>query len=263
MALPPPSTDGTVLITGASSGLGREFARQLAARGYGVTLVARREARLRALADELAAEHGVRAEPLPCDLIDEQARAALPARVAELGLRVDMLVSNAGFATGGPFHETDLGREIEQIRILCETQVVLTGLFYPDMVRRRSGTVIIVASTAGFQPLPNSAGYGAAKAHAVSFAEAVHTEARRHGVTVSCLCPGPVRTELFEKNDHPVERLPSPLWLDEPDVVRAGIDGAERGKRVVVPGALIRGGAPFTRLAPRFLALPIVERIFR
>ena len=263
MALPAPSTDGTVLITGASSGLGAEFARQLAARGHGVTLVARREARLRELADELTAMHGVRAEPLACDLIDEQARAELPARVAELGLRVDMLVSNAGFATGGPFHETDLTQEIEQIRILCEAQVVLTGLFYPEMVRRRSGTVIIVGSTAGFMPLPNSAGYGAAKAHAVSFAEALSAEARRFDVTVTCLCPGPVRTEMFEKHDHPVERLPSPLWKNEPDVVRAALDGAERGKRVVVPGALIRAGSPLTRFAPRFLELPIVERIFR
>src|SRR3712207_1813631 len=119
MALPPPAADGTVLITGASSGLGAEFARQLARRGYGLTLVARREGRLVSLAQELAVEHGVRAEVVACDLTDPGARATLSGRVGALGLRVDVLINNAGFATGGPFHESGAVDEVQQVRLLC------------------------------------------------------------------------------------------------------------------------------------------------
>ena len=263
MALPPPAADGTVLITGASSGLGAEFARQLAARGHGVTLVARREHRLAALAQELHARHGVRAEILPCDLTDAAARASLPGRVGAFGLRVDMLVNNAGFATGGPFHESAPELELEQVQLLCETPVALTSMFLPGMVVRRAGCIVNVASTAGFQPLPNSAGYGAAKAFLLRFSEAVHAEVRKHGVTVSALCPGPVRTELFEKQSHPVERLPAPLWIDEDQCVREALDGAERGRRVIVTGRQIRAGAPFSRHAPRFITLPLLEKFFR
>ncbi len=263
MALPEPAADGTVLITGASSGLGAEFARQFAARGYGVALLARREERLRTLASELTARHGVRAEPVVCDLLDVEARDRLRERLAGLGLRVDVLVNNAGFATGGAFHEADYQAEIDQLRLLCEAYVTLTAQFLPGMVARGSGCVINVASTAGFQPLPHSAGYAAAKAHALSFSEAVHAEVRRLGVTVSALCPGPVHTELFEKYDHPVERLPGIAWIHADQCVREGIEGAARGKRVVVPGLQVRAGAPFARYMPRFVQLPLVERLFR
>jgi short-subunit dehydrogenase len=263
MPLPDPRPASTVLITGASSGIGCAFARQLAERGHNVTLVARREHRLEKLAAEVRERYQVRAEPLPCDLTHPEERAALPGRIAELGLRTDVLVSNAGIATGGPFAESDLEMELEQVRVLCEATVHLVGLFMPPMVERREGTVICVASTAGMQPLPNSAGYSAAKAHQLAFAEAVHMEVRRHGVTVTAVCPGPVRTELFEKYDHPVERLPSPLWVDAPEVARSAIAGAENGKRVVVPGLLVRAGAPLARLAPRAFELRLVERLFR
>jgi len=263
MSLPPPAEDGTVLITGASSGIGREFARQFAARGYGVALVARRAGRLGELAGELAREHVVRAEALPCNLVVDGERDALPERLRALGLRVDVLVNNAGFATGGPFHESPRVHEVEQVRILCETPVALTSMFLPDMVARRSGCVINVASTAGFAPLPNSAGYSAAKAHLLRFSEAVHAEVRKHGVTVSALCPGPVYTELFDKNDHPVERLPGIAWIDADRCVREGIDGAARGRRVVIPGARVRAGSPFVRYAPRFVQLPVMEKFFR
>jgi uncharacterized protein len=263
MALPAPAPDGTVLVTGASSGIGREFALQLSARGYGVTLVARREGRLRALADEIAGEHGVRAEVLACDLADPPARDALARRVEALGLRVDVLVNNAGFATGGPFHESDQTMEVQQVRLLCEGTVALCGQFLPAMVERRSGCVVNTASTAGFAPLPNSAGYAAAKAHVLRFTEAVHAEVRKHGVTVCALCPGPVRTELFEKYDHPVERLPGIAWIEVDQCVREAIKGAERGRRVIVPGAKVRAGAPVLRYVPRLIELPLAERFFR
>ena len=248
-------TETTTLITGASSGLGAEFARQLSTRGRHVTLLARREDRLRELADTLEGE----AEVISCDLTDADAVAALPQRVAR---PVDYLVSNAGFATGWAFVKSDLEEELRQVRLLCEATVHLCGLFLPPMVERGAGTIVIVASTAGMQPLPNAAGYSAAKAHALTFSQALHQEVRRKGVTVTALCPGPVHTELFEKSSHPVERLPEPLWVPMPDVVRAGIEGAERSRRVVVPGTLVRGGTALGGLAPRWITNRVIHRIF-
>ena len=263
MALPDFDPSATALITGASSGLGAEFARQLAAAGRNVTLVARREERMRELADELSAEHGIRAEVLGADLTDPDARTQLEQRVRALGLRVDILISNAGFATGGRFVQSEIERELGQVRLLCEAPVHLARLFLPEMIERKSGAILFVASTAGLAPLPYSSTYAAAKAHALSFAEGLHEEVKFRGVTVTALCPGPVHTELFEKEDHPVERLPEPFWVDQDRVVAAGIDGLERGKRVVLPGLLIRAGGPVTRLAPRWLTNRVVEKIFR
>jgi len=250
-------------VTGASSGLGAEFARELAAAGHGVTLVARRGPRLEELAAQLRAEHGVRVEALARDLTDPAARAQLPARLDELGLRVDILVNNAGFATGGPFAESPLDEELQQVRLLCEAPVDLIRRFLPAMVARRSGAVINVTSTAGMLPLPYSAGYAAAKAQLLSLSQAIHAEVRGQRVTVTALCPPPVRTELFAKTDHPVERVPGVAWLDARDVVAAGIDGARRGKRVVVPKPLARATAPVLRLAPRSLQLRAVAWWFK
>ncbi len=263
MPIPSPDPAAVALVTGASSGIGAEFARQLAARGHGVALVARRDSRLEDLAADLRARHGVRAEPLACDLTDPAARAGLVAGLAALGLRVDVLVNNAGFATGGPFHESVLEHELQQVRLLCETPVDLTGRVLPGMMARGEGAVINVASTAGMQPLPNSAGYGAAKAHLLSFTQAIHAEARGGGVTVSALCPGPVRTELFDKVDHPVERAPGPAWMDAPEVVRAALEGADRGDRIVIPGARIRLAMTAAGFVPSGVKLAVLERFFR
>ncbi len=263
MPIPSPDPAAVALVTGASSGLGAEFARQLAARGHGVALVARRVARLEGLAADLRSRHGVRAEPLACDLTDPAARAGLPARLAALGLRVDVLVNNAGFATGGPFHESPLEQELQEVRLLCEAPVDLVGRVLPDMVARGAGAIINVTSTAGMQPLPNSAGYGAAKAHLLSFSQAVHAEVRGRGVTVSALCPGPVRTELFDKVDHPVERAPGVAWMDPPEVVRAALKGADRGDRIVIPGARIRAAMTAATFVPSGVKLAVLERFFR
>jgi short-subunit dehydrogenase len=260
MAFPPPDPAATAVVTGASSGIGAEFARLLAADGYNLSLVARREERLAELADELERRHGVRTEVMAYDLTEPEQRAEL---ARGLSLRVDVLVNNAGFATGGPFHESDLQAELGQVRLLCESPVDLLRRFLPGMVERRSGAVVNVTSTAGMQPLPNSAGYAAAKAHLLSLSEAVHAEMRRHGVNVTALCPPPVRTELFEKEDHPVERIPRFAWLDADEVARAGWDGVKANKRVVVPGAVARVASPIARFAPRAIQLRLTERAFR
>jgi short-subunit dehydrogenase len=263
MSLPRPRAGSCALVTGASSGIGLELARGLAARGHAVALAARRDDRLEWAAGDIADRHRVRAEPLAVDLIEPAERAGLARQLEELGLRVDVLVNNAGFGFGGPFHESDLEREIEQLRVLCEVPIALMRTFLPGMVERREGAVINMASTAGMQPLPNSAGYAAAKAHMLSFTEAVHMEVRRLGVTVTAVCPGPVFTELFDKNYHPVVRVPRALWLQADEVAEAGLRGAERGRRVVIPGAVIRAGAPLLRIAPRMVALRVAERAFR
>lgn len=263
MPIPSPDPAAVAVVTGASSGLGAEFVRQLAARGHGVALVARRAHRLEELAAEVRARHGVRAEPIACDLTDPAARAQVPAALAALGLRADVLVNNAGFATGGPFHESPLEQELQQVRLLCEAPMDLLGRVLPAMVARGDGAVINVASTAGMQPLPHSAGYGAAKAYLLSFTQAVHMEVRGRGVTVSALCPGPVRTELFDKVDHPVERTPGPAWMDPPEVVRAALEGADRGDRVVIPGARIRAAMTAATFVPSAVKLAVLERFFR
>jgi uncharacterized protein len=256
MPFPAPDPSATALVTGASSGIGEQLARRIAAAGYGVTLVARRAERLEALAEEL----GDGAEAMPADLTDPAQRAALAERV---GRRVDILVNDAGFATGGAFHESPLEDEIDQIRLLCESPAELMRRFLPGMVERRCGAILNVASTAGMQPLPNSAGYAAAKAHLLSLSEAVHAEVRRHGVHVTALCPPPVYTELFEKEDHPVERIPRFAWLQPGEVADAGLEGVRANKRVVVPGRLARAASTVSRFAPQAVQLRLAERAFR
>ena len=264
MSLPTPEPSSTALVTGASSGIGAELARELARRGHGLTLVARREERLRALADELSSAHGVRAEVLTCDLTDHEARAALPDRVRELGLDVDILVNNAGFGTGGRFQDSPVDDEIRQVRILCEAVVALTGYFLPPMVQRRRGAILNVASTAGMQPMPFSAGYGAAKAHALSLSEALHTELRPVGIAVTALCPGPVETEFFENAERsPIDdAVPRFAWTDVRVVARAGIDGLAANRRVVVPGLPFKVAAAGSQFMPHGIKLPMLRRFF-
>src|SRR3954463_13382422 len=200
VALPASSPGSAALVTGASSGLGEAMARELAQRGHGVVLVARSEERLRALAGELAGAHGVRAEAVGCDVTDPAARDRLEAEVSRLGLRVDVLVNNAGFGTYEPFVETPRERVLEEVRVNTEAVADLPARWLPGMVQRGAGAVLITASTAGFQPLPGNAVYSAGKSFALTFAEAVGHEKDR-GVTVTALCPGPVKTGFQDASD--------------------------------------------------------------
>ena len=194
MALPAPKENTTAIVTGASSGIGAEIARELARRGHGLTLVARREDRLRTLADELVQAHAVRTEVIAADLTDADARGTLPVRLADLGLTPDILVNNAGFTTMGPVHKADRAAELAMIRTDVEAVVDLCTLFVAGMVTRHRGAVLNTASTAAFQPLPGQAGYGASKAFVLSYGRALGAELRGTGVTVTTLCPGPVET---------------------------------------------------------------------
>ena len=263
--LPAPAQDATALVTGASAGIGAEIARVLASRGHGVTLVARRRERLEELAAELSGEHGIRAEVLPCDLTDPEARAGLPGRVAEFGLDVEVLVNNAGFGTAGPFHTSDVDQEVQQVRILIEAVVDLTGRFSPAMVERRRGAILNVASTAGFSPLPNMAGYSAAKAWARSFSASLHVELKRHDIAVTALCPGPVETEFFDvAGETPIEHvIPKFAWVDVEHVALAAVDALERNRVEVVPGRAMSAIVNASKMTPREVALPLLGRFFR
>jgi short-subunit dehydrogenase len=255
VALPPPQPGSTALITGASSGIGEEFARQLAARGYGIFLVARREDRLRALADDLERLHGVRAEVIAADFEDFSAVEALPAQIAERGLEVEILVNNAGFTTVGDVH-LNPDRQMGMVRVNVDALVALTTAFLPGMVGRGRGAVVQVASVVSFYPAPVQAVYGATKAFVRSFGEALSSELKGTGVTMTTLCPGPVSTEFLEaggfKHEHPG---PSFIWSTPADVAKAGIEGAEHGKRVVIPGLTNRASAFFFQHGPHSLIL--------
>jgi short-subunit dehydrogenase len=172
--LPAPRPEGTCLITAASAGIGAAIARELAGHGHGVTLVARREDRLRSLAARLAAECGVRTQALAADLTSEEQRSELAARVSELGLAVDVLVNNAGVGTAGRFVAADPHAELGQLRLLSEAVLDLCLRYTPAMARRRSGAVLILSSLGGVQPTPNIAAYSAAKAYSRTLGEALH-----------------------------------------------------------------------------------------
>jgi short-subunit dehydrogenase len=245
-------------VTGASSGIGVELARELSRRGYGVTLVARREDRLR----ELASELGERAEVHACDVTDPEARKGVADALAARGIEVAMVVNNAGFSTSGPFASSDRERELDMVRTNIEAVVDFCALFVPGMAERGHGAVLNVASTASFQPLPMQAGYAATKAFVLSFTESLHAELRGSGVTVTALCPGPVKTEFVEvANLGDAEALPGVFWASAEDVAKAGISGLEKGKRVVIPGALNRAGAVGGQHAPRSLILRVAARV--
>jgi hypothetical protein len=210
MSLPSPSSSTAALVTGASAGIGAAIAVELASRGHNLILVARRKPQLNEIAKQLSDAHGIRAETLACDLSKPAPRGRLPGRIDELGLRVEILVNNAGFATNGPFDKADPERELQQVRVLVEAVVALSSAFIPAMSQRRRGAVLNIASTAGMQPLPYSAGYSAAKAYVLTFSEALHQELKGRGVTVTALAPGPVATDFWQISGWEVSRLSAP-----------------------------------------------------
>ena len=248
----------TALITGASSGIGEEFAKQLAARGYELVLVARREERLQALAESLP----VTAHVVACDLATEAPE--LHGRVEELGVRVDLLINNAGFGLRGRFRELPVERQAEIVRVNCEAVVTLTGAFLPGLLDRNRGGIITIASTAGMQPLPYEAVYGASKAFALNFTEALHAELKSTGVKVLAVNPGPVHTEWQQVAGYEQaggEMMPGAIEADQ--VVREALEAYDSGKRSMVPGRFFRNFMRLNAPAPRSLKLAVSERMYR
>ena len=263
MTLPPPDRSSTALVTGASAGIGLELARALAKRGHGVTLVARRADRLERLAAELRERHGVRAEPVAADLAESGERERLAAELDRLGLTVEVLVNNAGFGIYVPFAASRRERELEQLHLLVEAVIDLNARYLPSMLERGRGAIINMSSTAGFQPLPGNGTYAAAKAHVLFHSEALYEETRGTGVTVTAVCPGPVRTE-FQEVSEPLfgDRVPSKFWIGPERVADDALAAVERGQRTVVPGGpAVRAFFAPNRMAPAALTLRVARRV--
>ena len=234
------------LITGASAGLGVEFARQCVKRGEEVILVARRKDRLNKLAAELGKAHVIAA-----DLSKLKAAEKLLAEVASRGLWVRTLINNAGFGLRGRFDALALDRQLEMIDLNIRSLTNLAFVALDNMRAHGGGAILNVASTAAFQPGPNMAVYFATKAYVLSFTEALHEEWKGRGIKVSSLCPGPTRTEFGDVAGIKTLGSFDRLAMEAEPVVRAGLEGLDRNQAVVIPGVPNKIGAWSTRLAPR------------
>jgi short-subunit dehydrogenase len=250
------------LVTGASSGIGEAFARQLAKKRYDLVLVARRRERLEKLAAELAAAHGTAAEVVSADLATPEGIHTVEKRVGQGD--IDLLVNNAGFATRGTFANMSIDRELEEMDVNIKALVRLTRAVLEPMVQRKRGTVINVGSTGSFQPVPYMSTYAATKAFVLHFSEGVHEEVKPHGVTVTCLCPGYVMTEFQQVAGLDKSKIPNRGRLSPEQVVEAALKGAAAGRAIVIPGAMNRAMATgLVRMTPRFAVRRIAGSIFK
>jgi hypothetical protein len=241
------------LITGASAGLGAEFARQCATRGDELVLVARRHERLEALATEI----GSRVHVIPADLEEPDAPSRLITEVEALGLTVQTLINNAGFGLIGRFADLPRDRQLAMIDLNMRSLTALAHLVLPGMRARGEGGILNVASTAAFQPGPGFGVYFATKAYVLSFTEALHQELKGSGIKVSALCPGPTRTEFGQVAGIGGSGRFDRLSADAASVVSAGLKGLDANKAVVVPGLMNKVTAGSGRMVPR----PLMRRI--
>jgi len=254
---------GTVLITGASSGIGLELARLFAKDGYQLVLVARSRAALHTLGEELQSRHNVTVRICPKDLAHPSAPVELCQELQEAGILLDVLVNNAGFGGSGPFLQTDWNNEAEMIQVNIVAVAHLTKLFLPQ-ISARKGKLLNVGSVAAFMPGPYTAIYYASKAFVLHFTEALAEELSGTGTTVTCLCPGPVQTN-FQKRAHTggSSRANAPLSMDVREVALAGYEGMKQGKRLVIPGWKNRLLTGILRFTPRGTVARMVGRMYK
>jgi short-subunit dehydrogenase len=251
----------TTLITGASSGIGAAFARKFAALGRNVFLVARSEDKLITICNELGRMSGVRAQYFALDLSEPDAAARLFEETQKRGLEIDMLINNAGFGSMGYFDKLDRERELEMIELNVRALVDITYRFLKPMRERKQGTIINVASTAGFQPVPFMTTYAATKAFVLSFSEALSEENRPFGVHVMALCPGVTDTNFFEAAH--VERPPMRIAETPEEVVETALRGLKRHKGAIVSGWTNRLMVFSERFFPRFLIVRVAGKALR
>jgi short-subunit dehydrogenase len=250
-------------VTGASAGIGVELARELAIRGHNLTLVARRQDRLEELAAELKRDYGVTVEVEPCDLADAGARSRLLELIqAPTRRTISALCNNAGLGSFGLFWELDAAEEMRQVEVNVDALHHMCAALLPGMVERGSGAILNVGSLAGNQPQPSNTTYAATKAFVNSFSEGLHAELSGSGVSCTVLCPGPVKTEFADAAGMGAlaEAGPGFMWASAEQVAKAGIDGMDKGKRVVVPRIHERAVGMAGRFAPRAVILPIMQR---
>ena len=256
----------TALITGASSGIGEAFAEAFAAAGFNLVITARREDRLRAVAERLEKRYGTRVQVVAADLSRADAPARLCDDIAARGLTIDALVNNAGFGVPGTFIASEWERHAELLQVMIVSLAELTRRLVPGMVERKYGRVINVASLAALVPAP--AGhtlYAAAKAFIVKFSEALASEVRAAGVHVTALCPGFTRSEFHDVAGMraPVTELPGWLWMDASTVARQGFEAVMSGTPVYVTGRVNRGIALLARYVPQSLVAAVGRRAAR
>jgi uncharacterized protein len=252
----------TALVTGASTGIGRELAHLLAGDGFDLILVARQREALETVAAPWRAQ-GRSVDVLPMDLAQPGAAQSLYAQVQRLGRPLDVLVNNAGIGSSGAFHEIPAGKDLALLQLNVVALTELCRLFLSDMVARKQGRILNVASLAAFQPGPYMAAYCASKAYVLSLSEAINSELCDTGVTVSALCPGPVPTEFQKRADCQDSPLFRGKMLDAATVARQGYRGLMKGQAVILPGWKTKLLAFANRLAPRSLVVATSKRMLR
>jgi len=251
----------TSLITGASSGIGRDLAREFAADGYDLVLVARHTEALQQLADELTRAHRVKATVMPVDLSQPGAARRLYDDLERAGTTIDVVVNNAGFGLQGPFAEAAADRVLDMIQVNIAALTELTRLCLPGMLARNRGGVLNVGSTAAFQAGPFMAVYYATKAYVLSFTEAIAEEVAGTALRVSCLSPGPTATGFADAAQMTETRLFRRGTMTSMDVARIGFEGWKQGRIIVIPGITNRVGAALVRLSPRPLVRKLVKNL--
>jgi short-subunit dehydrogenase len=246
------------LVTGASSGIGKAIAEELAAGGTNLVLVARRKSRLLELQRQLG---NVDVKILAADLEARGASQDIYNFVGAAGVNISVLINNAGFGDYGEFRDLNLDRQLAMVEVNCAAVVALTRLFLPAMIERRTGAILVVASTASFQAVPYQTTYAATKAFDLIFAEGLAEEVKQFGVRVCALCPGQTRTEFHELAHEPI---PGAMSVHSPrEVARIGLAALAQGKHAVVCGVSNLLGMEFQRILPRRMVTAISERLFR
>jgi hypothetical protein len=255
----------TALITGASAGIGATFAQELASRQTDLVLVARSEDKLQQLAAQLKAQYQIQVHVFAYDLTAPDATAKLYNAAVEKGLTIDLLINNAGFGDYGDFAERDGDRQVKMVQLNILALVDLTHKFLPGMRQRRSGSIINLASTAAFQPIPYFAVYAASKAFVLSFSEALWTENRKYGVRILAVCPGPTETKFFKDADFPTtfSETIAKNYTSPQQVVREALQALEKNRSSIIPGFANKLSANAYRFLPRQAVVSLVGRIFK
>lgn len=248
------------LVTGASAGIGRALAEQLAAGGANLVLTARRRERLEELATKLRATNSIKTEIFATDLAQPNAPAEIRAFTQAKNLEIELLINNAGFGAYGALHKSDLARQLEMIQVNCSAVVHLTRLYLPEMVARGHGDILIVASVAAFQAVPYISTYAATKAFDLLFAEGIAEEVRRYGVHVCALCPGSTTTEFREVAGQPEHTFRGAETAEK--VARVGLRALAAGKSSVISGLKNKLSVEGQRLAPRSLVTRVAAGMF-
>ena len=249
------------LVTGASAGIGKALAQELAHGGTNLVLTARRQDRLEALASELTAKHRIQSETFVADLAQPSAPEAIFQFTRQKGLTISLLINNAGFGQYGELHATEIERLVDMVQVNCTALLQLTRLYLPEMVARRSGNILIVASTAAFQAVPYISTYAATKAFDLYVAEGLAEEMQPYGVRVCALCPGTTTSEFHELAGHPAHSKGREQSAET--VARNGLEALAAGKSYVISGLGNYLGAHGERLVPRRFVTRIAARMFR